>query len=102
MGSYIYIEVFKKILSYYFIDFFQILNRSKLGPTKFINLQRLLICRVLMYGGGSIDIISNLQNTNTILVQLLIQMQETENNLDGTVENNYAFLKKANRLTGKI
>ena len=37
-GPYIYIEFSKKILSYYFIDLCQILNRFKLRPAKFINL----------------------------------------------------------------
>ena len=45
---------YKKILSYYFIDLCQILNRSKLGPAKFINLQILLIYRVLIYRGSSV------------------------------------------------
>ena len=45
MGLYIYIEFSKKLLSYYFIDLCQILNRSKLGLTKFINLYKLLIYR---------------------------------------------------------
>ena len=35
---YIYIELFLKKLSYYFIDLCQILNHPKLGPAKFINL----------------------------------------------------------------
>ena len=43
MGPYIYIKFSKKLLFYYFIDLCQILNRSKLGPTKFINLWKLLI-----------------------------------------------------------
>ena len=38
MGPYIYIEFFKKLLFYYFIDLCQILNQPKLGPVKFINL----------------------------------------------------------------
>ena len=45
MRTYIYIEFSKKILSYYFIYLCQILNRPKLGQTKFINLSRLLIYR---------------------------------------------------------
>ena len=37
MGPCIYLEFSKKILSYYFIDLYQILNRPKLGPVNFIN-----------------------------------------------------------------
>ena len=54
MGPYIYIKFSKKLLSYYFIDLCQILNRPKLGPTKFINLYRLLIYRVLIYRGSTV------------------------------------------------
>ena len=57
MGPYIYIEFPKKILSYYFIDLYQILNRPKLGPTKFINLKRLLIYRVLIYRGSTVHVL---------------------------------------------
>ena len=49
MESYIYIEFLKILLFYYFIDLCQILNWSKLGPAKFINLKRLLIYRILIY-----------------------------------------------------
>ena len=45
MGSYMYIEFTKNLLFYYFIDLCQILNLSKLGSKKFINLYRLLIYR---------------------------------------------------------
>ena len=39
MGLYIYIEFSKRLLSYYYyIDLYQILNRPKLRPVKFINL----------------------------------------------------------------
>ena len=54
MGPYIYIEFFLKLLSYYFIDLCQILNRSKLEPVKFINLLKSLIYRVLIYRDSSV------------------------------------------------
>ena len=38
MGPYIYIEISKRLLFYYFIDLCQILNRFKLGPVKLISL----------------------------------------------------------------
>ena len=46
---YIYIKFSKKILSYYFIDLCQILNRYKLRLAKFINLYKLLIYQILIY-----------------------------------------------------
>ena len=54
MGPYIYIEFFRILLSYYFIDLCQILNRFKLGPAKFINVHKLLIYRVLIYRGSTV------------------------------------------------
>ena len=54
MEPYIYIEFSKKLLSYYFIDLCQVLNRSKLGPKKFISLWRLLFYRVLTYRGSTV------------------------------------------------
>ena len=73
MRPYIYIEFSKKLLSYYFIDLCQILNWSKLGPAKFINLYKLLIYRVLIYRGSTVfsncvylmknhDLLSNLNS----------------------------------------
>ena len=47
-------RIFLKILSYCYINLCQILNQSKLGPAKFINLQILLIYRVLIYRGSSV------------------------------------------------
>jgi len=38
----------KKLLSYYFIEFFNFLHWLKSGPDKFIILESLLICRVLI------------------------------------------------------
>ena len=55
MGLYICMGVLKKLLSYYFIDLCHILHRPELGPTKFINLSRLLIYRVLIYRGSTVD-----------------------------------------------
>ena len=46
MGQYIYTEFSKKLLCYYFIDLFYILNRPNLGPKKFINLWCFLIYRI--------------------------------------------------------
>ena len=43
MEPYIYIDFLQKILFYYFIDLCQILNRFKLGLTKFVKFQNLLI-----------------------------------------------------------
>ena len=54
MELYIYMRVLKILLSYYFIDLCHIFHRSKLGPVKFINLQRLLIYRVLIYRGFTV------------------------------------------------
>ena len=54
MGPYTYIEFSKKVLSYYFIDLYQILNQPKLEPAKFINLNRLFIYRVLIYKGSTV------------------------------------------------
>ena len=48
-------RIFKILLSYYFIDLCHILHRHELGPTKFINLLRLLIYRVLIYRGSTVS-----------------------------------------------
>ena len=48
MGLYIYMEVLKILLSYYFIDLYHILHQPKLEPKFFINLWKLLIYRVLI------------------------------------------------------
>jgi len=39
----------EKLLSYYFIEFFNFLHWPKSGPDKFIILESLLIYRVLIY-----------------------------------------------------
>ena len=46
MGLYIYIRFFKKILSYYFIYLYYILNMLNSESKKIINLTYLLIYRV--------------------------------------------------------
>ena len=55
MRLYIYMGVLKILLFYYFIDLCHFLHRFKLRPTKFINLWRLLIYRVLIYRGSTVN-----------------------------------------------
>jgi len=48
LGSKIIKEFHEKLLSYYFIEFFNFLYWPKLGPDKFIILESLLIYQILI------------------------------------------------------
>ena len=56
----------KKLLFYYFIDLYHILNRSKSGPKKYITLYCLLIYGILIYI-KFILYICMIDNTDTLL-----------------------------------